>query len=30
MKGRMWAAPDWDEAPPELVEQMEEEGKRWP
>jgi prevent-host-death family protein len=29
MKGRMWAAPDWDETPPELVELMEGSGERW-
>ena len=23
MKGRMWAAPDWDETPVDLIEAME-------
>jgi antitoxin (DNA-binding transcriptional repressor) of toxin-antitoxin stability system len=26
MRGRMWAAPDWDETP---FEQMEGKGERW-
>jgi prevent-host-death family protein len=29
MKGRMWAAPDWDETPPDVVEEMEGKGERW-
>jgi prevent-host-death family protein len=29
MKGRMWAAPDWNETPPELIERMEGKGERW-
>lgn len=29
MKGRMWAAPDWDETPPELIDTMEGKGEAW-
>ena len=29
MKGRMWAAPDWDETPDDIVEAMEGRGERW-
>jgi prevent-host-death family protein len=29
MKGRMWAAPDWDETPAELIETMEGNGEPW-
>jgi len=29
MKGKMWAAPDWDETPQELIDAMEGVGERW-
>jgi prevent-host-death family protein len=27
MKGRMWAAPDWDETPPEMIDALEGKGE---
>jgi prevent-host-death family protein len=29
MKGRMWAAPDWDETPAELIGALEGRGETW-
>ena len=29
MKGRMWAAPDWDETPAELIDALEGKGETW-
>lgn len=29
MKGRMWAAPGWEETPADMVEAMEGVGKPW-
>ena len=29
MKGRMWAAPDWDEPTPELIDALEGKGEAW-
>lgn len=29
MKGRMWAAPDWDETPAELIDALEGNGEAW-